>query len=170
MKIEKAKVADLIPDPENANAGTEYGQALLEESIRDLGLGRSVLVDRNNILIAGNKTHETAGALGLENALIVETDGSQLVVVRRTDLDLREDEGGEARRMSYADNRVGQLNLSFDSEQLLEHYRRGLDLKPFWTDAEMKRIEDGPQSIPPPDDDERPNTTHTCPKCGHEWS
>jgi DNA modification methylase len=49
--------------------------------------------------------------------LIVETDGTQLVAVKRTDLDL-EDDGGKARALATYDNRVGQLDLDWDIEAL----------------------------------------------------
>lgn len=111
-----AKITDFVPDSHNANKGTPRGMSVLESSVRDLGLGRSIVVDKNNRIIAGNKTQETAVDAGFEDALVVETDGSQLVVVKRTDLDLHETRG---RRLAYADNRSGELNLQWDTEVLL---------------------------------------------------
>jgi len=34
----------------NANVGTDRGRSLLAESLRDLGTGRSILVDRNGVV------------------------------------------------------------------------------------------------------------------------
>ena len=48
-------LADLTPDPRNANLGTERGLAMLERSLRETGAGRSILVDRAGRVIAGNK-------------------------------------------------------------------------------------------------------------------
>lgn len=56
--VKKKKISDLHFDNKNINKGSEFGTALLEKSIRETGLGRSVLVDKNNVLIAGNKTVE----------------------------------------------------------------------------------------------------------------
>ena len=76
---------ELHIDPRNANLGTERGRALLETSLREYGAGRAVLADRDGVLIAGNKTFEMARRLGIPTRL-VETDGRELVVVRRQDL------------------------------------------------------------------------------------
>jgi hypothetical protein len=89
--MKPAKLSDLTPDPRNANRGTERGRNLLKRSLQDLKAGRSILVDRNGTVIAGNKTREAAIAIGMKDAIVVETDGSQLVVVKRTDLDLSTD-------------------------------------------------------------------------------
>lgn len=109
---------DLIPDDKNANKGTPRGRALIEDSLRNYGAGRSVLTDRNGKLIAGNKTAEVAvGDLGMET-IVVETDGTKLVVVRRNDLDL--DRDPSARALAFTDNRAGELSLSWDEEQIAE--------------------------------------------------
>ena len=78
------------PDPRNINKGTQRGRGLLEQSLREYGAGRSVLTDKHGTLIAGNKTHEVATEIGLP-VRIIETDGNELVVVQRTDLDLTTD-------------------------------------------------------------------------------
>ncbi len=59
-KIVETKIDELIPDGKNANKGTEYGQSLIEKSLRKFGAGRSILIDKNNKIIAGNKTVENA--------------------------------------------------------------------------------------------------------------
>ena len=47
-KIIETNVEVLIPDNKNFNKHTEYGMHILEESIRKFGLGRSILIDKNN--------------------------------------------------------------------------------------------------------------------------
>jgi hypothetical protein len=103
-------------DKRNANKGTDRGRAALKQSLERLGAGRSVLVDKHGVTIAGNKTLEAAGELGLTKTVEVETDGSTLVVVKRTDLDLETDI--KARELAFADNRVGELDLEWDPEVL----------------------------------------------------
>jgi hypothetical protein len=49
------KIKDLIPDDKNFNKGTEFGNSLIEKSFRKFGAGRSILLDKNNRIIAGNK-------------------------------------------------------------------------------------------------------------------
>ena len=86
---------DLQIDPRNANRGTPRGRALLESSLREYGAGRAVLTDRDDVLIAGNKTFEVAQRLGLPTR-VIETDGQELVVVRRRDLHLASDPKAQA--------------------------------------------------------------------------
>lgn len=114
-KIKKAKLKDLIQDDRNLNKGTERGQQLIEKSLRELGAGRSLLLDKNNRIIAGNKTHKNAEALGMEDVIIVETDGTKLVAVKRTDIDLDSQKG---RKMAMADNVTTQVDLAWDTDEL----------------------------------------------------
>ena len=71
------KVSDLTPDTHNANRGTERGMAMLENSLREFGAGRSILIDREGRVIGGNKTLEKAAEIGLEDVVVVQTDGTK---------------------------------------------------------------------------------------------
>ena len=115
----------LTPDTRNANKGTVRGRELLIKSLRELGAGRSILADRNGNIIAGNKTFEQAKALGLR-VREVETNGDELVVVKRNDLDLYE--GTKARELAYADNRVSEIDLEWEAGQLAKDIEAGIDL------------------------------------------
>lgn len=134
METKKVKISELTPDNINANKGTVRGAAMLEKSLREYGAGRSVLVDKSGRIIAGNKTIEAAGSIGLENALMVETDGTQVVVVKRTDLDLDSPQG---RGLAIADNRVAEVGLEWDLEAL-EKIGEELDLGEFWFPEELE--------------------------------
>lgn len=116
-KVTKTKIGALVPDNRNFNKGTEFGEHLMDESLRKFGLGRSILVDRNNRIIAGNKTHAKAGELGFENVVVVETDGKTLVAVKRKDIDIDSPIG---RELALADNATGKANLSFDTEMIMQ--------------------------------------------------
>jgi len=114
-KVVEASIDELVPDNLNANRGTEYGTHLLEKSFRELGAGRSLLLDKNNRIIAGNKSTETAAAIGLKNVIIVETDGTQLVAVKRTDIDLDSKQG---RELAIADNATSKANLQWEPQAI----------------------------------------------------
>ena len=134
---DKRKISELIPDHANANKGTERGRYALEASLRQYGAGRSILLDKNGRIIAGNKTVEVAADVGLDDVLIVQTDGKQIVAVQRTDLDIDSVEG---RGLAYADNRVGQLSLDWDAEQVLADLNAGMDLSGLFFDFEIDKI------------------------------
>ena len=116
-EVKEAKLKDLIRDDKNFNKGTERGQQLIEKSLRQFGAGRSVLIDKNNRIIAGNKTQENANAAGIDDVIIVETDGTKLVAVKRTDIDLDSKEG---REMALADNATVKVDLQWDEETMRE--------------------------------------------------
>lgn len=139
MKAKTVKISELTPDDINANKGTARGSAMLEKSLREYGAGRSVLVDKAGRIIAGNKTIEAAGSIGLEDAVLIETDGSQVVIVKRTDLDLDSPQG---RGLAIADNRVAEVGLDWDMEAL-EKIGEELDLGEFWFDDELPEIDFG---------------------------
>jgi DNA modification methylase len=136
-KVRKVKISELIPDANNANLGTERGRYMLEKSIQDLGFGRSLVLDKHGRIIAGNKSHEVAGAVGLSDVLVIETDGTQIIAVQRTDLDLEEDE--KAKLLAVVDNRTSEISLNWDAEILLE-LDKEIDLSGFFTDDELNQL------------------------------
>jgi hypothetical protein len=115
-KIRVVPISQLVLDEKNANKGTKRGRELLEESLGKYGAGRSVVVDRQNRVIAGNKTVEAAVAPGISSIAVIETDGSSLVAVQRGDLDLKRDK--KARELAIADNRVSEIDLEWNTEIL----------------------------------------------------
>jgi ParB-like chromosome segregation protein Spo0J len=106
LPAKEVPLAQLILDDRNANKGTTRGRALIQESLSRLGLGRSVVVDRHNRVIAGNKTVEAARKLGIRKIRVIETDGDTLVAVMRNDLDLKKHK--KAKELAIADNRTNR--------------------------------------------------------------
>ena len=133
--IQYVSIADLMPDEANANLGSERGEYMIAESLQQFGAGRSILVDKNGRIIAGNKTAQKAGELGIEDVLVIETDGTKLVAVKRTDLDLTD--GDAARKLAYMDNRASEVSLDWDVEQIASDLDAGLDLSDMWFDDEL---------------------------------
>lgn len=119
--VKEAKLEDLIPDDLNANKGTQYGTHLIEKSFSELGAGRSILLDKNNRIIAGNKSTEGASSVGIEDVIIVETDGTKLVAVKRTDIDL---DSAKGRELALADNATSKANLAWDMDIITEQAER----------------------------------------------
>lgn len=117
--------ADVHLDPHNANLGTERGAALLAESLETCGVGRPVLVDASLTAIAGNQTLKAARAKKIP-VQVVQTTGEELVVVRRTDLDLLTDQ--KARQLAYYDNRVLAVDLQWSGKQIQEDALAGVNL------------------------------------------
>lgn len=114
-KKEIKKISDLTPDDKNYNRGTEFGGAIIEKSLRRLGAGRSILLDKKGRIVAGNKTVENAANAGIEDVIVVQTTGKQIVAVQRMDLDLDTKRG---REMALADNATSKANLDWDFDQI----------------------------------------------------
>lgn len=85
-QIEVVDIDSLIPDDRNFNAGTDEGKQLIARSFREHGAGRSVLLDMNNRLVAGNKATDGAREAGIRKVIIVDTAPDELVAVRRIGL------------------------------------------------------------------------------------
>lgn len=138
-QIETTKLDSLTPDIKNANRGTDRGAGMLKKSLHKLGAGRSILLDKNGRIIAGNKTAEAAMSIGLEDVVIVRTTGDKLVAVLREDLDLTDDTG-TARQLAYADNRIGAVSLDFDPDIIAGDLSMGLDLSDWFHDWELEHF------------------------------
>ena len=108
-------IEELAQDTHNFNRGTDEGQQLMERSFKELGAGRSILIDKNGKIIAGNKSQQAAMAAGIKKVRIVETEGYELVAVKRTDVDIDSKEG---REMALLDNLTTQVNLTWDDVEL----------------------------------------------------
>lgn len=127
-------IAGLKPDKRNANRGTKRGAEVLGYSITNLGTGRSILADSEGNVIAGNKTLEAAKRAGIKGVRVVQTDGTELIVVQRTDLNLTTDD--KAKALALADNRAGQVGLDWDPAVLAE-LDKEIELDPMFSDVEL---------------------------------
>jgi len=113
------KIEDLKFDDKNFNKHTEYGMSLLEKSLRENGAGRSILIDKDNNIIAGNGIVESAGQIGLDKVKVIETTGDELIAVKRTDISLNSKKG---RKMALADNSTAKADLEWDEENLISEF------------------------------------------------
>ncbi len=112
MAASTTKVSDLKPDPKNARKRTPQSAHLIKESLQRYGTARSVVIDENNMLIAGHGTVEAAKQLGIEKVKVIETDGDELIAVRRKGWTDSEKVGA-----NLADNRTSDLS-EWDAEML----------------------------------------------------
>lgn len=123
----------LKPDGLNARRRTQRSHSLLERSLSEYGAARSIVIDEEGTVLAGNGTLEAAASIGIEKVLVVPTDGNTLVAVQRTDLTPR-----QKTEYAISDNRSSDLS-EFDpaAVQNLLALDPELDLSPFWTEDEF---------------------------------
>lgn len=122
-------IADLKPDQRNANKGTAKGLKMIMTSIAEDGFGRAGLLDKHGNVIAGNKSLEaSAEVFGVDaEVLIVESDGTKPIYIKRTDLDLNKTPA--ARRMAYRDNLSSHFSFALDAEQVMADIETGFDFE-----------------------------------------
>lgn len=108
-------IQELVQDQHNFNKGTAEGEKLMQKSLTELGAGRSILIDKDGNIIAGNKTQKAAIAAGIQKVRVIESDGSELIAVKRTDLSIDSKKG---RELALADNVTTQVNLAWDAVEI----------------------------------------------------
>ena len=78
-------MAKIKLDSKNYRVHPDKNKMIIDKSLKELGAGRSILIDSENEIIAGNGVFEQAEKQNIK-IKIVETDGTELIAVKRTDL------------------------------------------------------------------------------------
>ena len=104
-------------DRRNYRKHDDRNKKLIRKSLEELGAGRSVVIDAEDELIAGNGVFEQAEVLGLKTR-VIETDGSELVIVKRTDLHTDDE---KRKKLALADNATSDSS-DWDYENLAEDW------------------------------------------------
>lgn len=129
-------------DDHNFNLHTQDGMQKLEKSVTDYGYGRSILLDKDDNIIGGNGVVETAKKMGLKKVRVVETEGDELIAVKRKDLSINSKEG---RSLALADNAVAAANLQWNKDEL-EKARTEWDITPEDWGVKMQEEEEKRQN------------------------
>lgn len=110
------EVKDLKFDKRNYRRHNETNQALIKKSINDVGFGRSVVIDAENEIICGNGVvSQVAKNTPIK---VIETNGSELIVVKR--IDLKTDDA-KRKQLAVMDNSTSDSS-DFDLDVLKEDF------------------------------------------------
>ena len=123
-----SSISELKFDHKNARKRTDSSARLIQESLQRYGAARSIVIDEENRILAGNGTIEAAKALGLAKLKVIDADGDEIIAVRRSGLSEDEKVG-----LAIADNRAAELS-DWDAE-MLQQLSEEHDLEP-WFEAE----------------------------------
>jgi DNA modification methylase len=134
-----ATLKDLTPDPTNRRRHTSRNVEMITEAIETVGTGRSIVIDEDDVVLAGNATVKAAGVAGLTKLTVVEAAGDEVIAVRRRGLSSE-----QKRALALYDNRTAEL-AEWDVEQLVEDVDAGLDLGAFFEPVELDEL------LPPSD-------------------
>lgn len=143
-------VKDLKSDHKNARRRTDRSASLIAESLKRFGAARSIVIDEDGRILAGNGTVEGAKKAGIDKLRIIEAEGDELIAVRRAGLTEDQKVG-----LALADNRSSDLS-EWDNE-MLRQLSEEHDLTPWFEDdellAEVLDAEEGktdPDDVPEP--------------------
>jgi len=149
-------------DKRNYRKHNDRNKDLIRKSLDECGAGRSIIIDNEGEIIAGNGVYEQAQALNMP-VKVIESDGSELVVVKRTDLKTDDE---KRKKLAIMDNSTSDTS-EFDIELLKTDFEipelqdlglpvfeeSDIDVDSFFEDTEEK---------------EKKKKTITCPHCGEE--
>ncbi len=128
-----ASINDLQNDPKNARKRTDRSAKLIKQSLEEYGAARSIVIDENNRILAGNGTIAGAKAAGIKNLRIIEANGDEIIAVKRSNLTEDQKVG-----LAIADNRTGDLS-EWDTD-MLEQLSKEHDLNDFFDKKELDVI------------------------------
>ena len=131
-------LSDISPQAANANRHTARGLGALATSIGADGWIGAITVAADGETFDGSARTEVGVAAGFAEAIVVDSDGSRPVIVRRVDVPTATDP--RAKRLSLAANRIAQLNLDLDPAVVLAYADEGVALAGLYADAEIASL------------------------------
>lgn len=150
-------------DLRNYRIHTDKNKGLIRKSLEECGAGRSILMDKDDFIVAGNGVYEQAQALGLP-VRIIESDGTELIAIKRTDLSTKDE---KRKLLALADNHTSDTS-HFNFTAIVEDF--GIEELNDWS-FELP-FDDIPADIDSffegADNPERKKKVIICPHCGKE--
>lgn len=155
------QIKDIKFDERNYRIHSEKNKQLIRKSINECGLARSVVVDNENCLIGGNGV---VSQLDKNTPVrVIETDGSELVVVKRTDLSTEDEKRKKLAIMDNSTSDSSEFDLELLKVDLSIPELQDLGLPVFEaTDLDVGNF------FEESEEKEKKKKTITCPHCGEE--
>jgi DNA modification methylase len=137
-----ATLSDLKQDQKNARKRTETSASLLKESLQRYGPARSIVIDEDDRILAGNGTVEAALGLGIEGLRVIDANPDEIIAVRRTGLTEDQKVG-----LALADNRTADL-AEWDAE-MLHRLSEEHDIAPWFEDGDVEALLEQVEQLDP---------------------
>jgi ParB-like chromosome segregation protein Spo0J len=128
------KITELKRDPHNARKHNPRNLDTIATSIKEVGTGRSIVIDEDNVVLAGNGTVEAAPLAGVKDVRVIDVDGDELVAIRRRGLT-----PAQKTRLALADNRANELS-EWDADVMAQLKEQTDALDGLFTDKEFARL------------------------------
>ena len=146
MRDAPTHIKDLVADPANRRAHTPRNVGMIVDALQRVGAARSIVIDEDDVILAGNGVTEAAAEAGITRVRVIEADGEEIIAVRRRGLTPE-----QKRALAMYDNRAGEL-ATWNADQLAADHVAGLDLRPWFSAEEMERILPVKEGLNDPDD------------------
>jgi ParB-like chromosome segregation protein Spo0J len=163
-------IGDLVPDAQNRRRHTAKNIAMVVEALHQVGAARSIVIDEDGVILAGNASVSAAVQSGITKVQVLDTDGDTLVAVRRRGLSPE-----QKRALALYDNRSAEL-ADWDIAQLAADVAEGFDLSAFFEADELLDLLGDDAPVPDfaaADQSEQGRLDQlepvTCPNCGHAF-
>lgn len=127
MQIQMVKLADIVPYENNPRRNDEAVEPV-KESIKQYGFKVPMILDKENIIVAGHTRYLAAQALDMDEVPVIYAD------------DLSEE---QVRAFRIADNKTSDFSM-WDNKKLLEELE---GLEDFFTGFNMDGLMDGSMEL-----------------------
>jgi hypothetical protein len=104
-------------DKRNTNLHTVAGLQLLDKSIDKVGIIESYTISNDGVVISGNARHEKISAKITKEPIVIETDGTEAIIIKRTDIESNTKKFHEA---SILANTTAHKNFNLDYDVIDE--------------------------------------------------
>jgi len=124
-------ISQLKFDKRNPRKRTQRNLKIITDSLQEVGAARSIVIDEDDSILAGNGVVKAAALAGIEKVIEIEADGDTIIAVRRRGLTEE-----QRQKLKYYDNRSAML-ADWDIEVILADMESGLDLSQLWQGDEL---------------------------------
>lgn len=149
-------IKQLTPDARNYRRHNSKNIGLIADSLHAVGAARSIVIDETGRILAGNATIEAAAQAGITAVRVIDTNGAEIVAVRRTGLSEK-----QKRTLAVADNKTAEEADGWMSELLAEDFT-SLELSDLGFTADDLEL---PAAV---GEDEPDAGVCVCPTCGKQ--
>ena len=98
-------IKDLKFDGNNARLHNPRNIGMIEHSLNDVGAARSIVIDENGTILAGNGLVEAASQAGIHKVRVIQADGNEIIAVQRNNLSEE-----QKTLLALYDNRTSELS------------------------------------------------------------
>lgn len=128
-------------DSRNYRIHNDKNKKLISKSLKELGTGRSIVIDADNEIIGGNGVYAEAQKLNIP-VKIIETDGKELIALKRTDLKTNDEKRKQLAIIDNSTSDTSEFNMDMLLEDNTPEQLAELGIEIETTDVPMEEIEE----------------------------